>query len=436
MAFSIHGVKVPHRKSTASHSAVRITPPKSVTLPTLMHIGKAATPVVKVGDTVSVGTLVAQQNGFISSPVYSSVSGKVTKIIDTLASNGTFIPSIVIESDGLFTPAELTPPVINSKQDFIDAVRDSGLVGLGGAGFPTYVKLATDKPISEFIINATECEPYITSDTRTLIEDADDIAYAVDAIAKYLGIEKFIIGIEKGSKEALESVKKLAAKDKRISVKVLPQRYPQGGEKVLVFNTTGKVIKAGQLPADVGCIVCNCTTVAFIAKYLKTGMPLVEKTVTVDGGAVNEPINVIAPIGTPIQELFDFAGGFRCGPERVLYGGPMMGISVPDTSVPVLKQTNAVLALSPKECRMPKETACIRCGTCANTCPLGIDPAAIAKAYNAGNIEVLGKLGIEVCMECGCCSFNCPAARDLVQVNKLAKAAYRDFKIAKAKEAE
>ncbi len=436
MAFSIHGVRVPHRKDTESSPAVRITPPKSVTLPTVMHIGAPAVPVVKVGDTVSVGTLVAQQNGFISSPVYSSVSGKVTKITDMLASNGTYVPAIVIESDGLFTPAEVTAPVINSKQDFIDAVRDSGVVGLGGAGFPTYVKLMTDKHIDELIINATECEPYITSDTRTLIDNADDLAEGIDLIAKYLGIEKFIIGIEKGCKESIDKMKALAEKDKRVSVKVLPSRYPQGGEKVLVFNTTGKVIKSGQLPADVGCIVCNCTTVAFIARYIRTGMPLVEKTVTVDGGAVKEPKNVIAPIGTPIGELFDFCGGFTLEPSKILYGGPMMGISVPDTSAPVLKQTNAVLALSAKESRKPTETACIRCGTCANTCPLGIDPAAIAKAFETGNHEILGKLGIEVCMECGCCSFNCPASRNLVQINKMAKAAWRNYKINQEKEAE
>ena len=222
-------------------------------------------------------------------------------------------------------------------------------------------------------------------------------------------------------------MQEIAAKNSKVKVKVLPSRYPQGGEKVLVFNTTGKVIKAGCLPADVGVLVFNCTTMAYISRYIKTGMPIVEKTITVDGGAVKEPKNVTAPIGTSLKDVFDFCGGFTTEPSKVLYGGPMMGITVPNLDAPVLKQTNAVLALTAKETRMPAQTACIRCGTCANTCPLGIDPAAIAVNYQAGNIEALGKLGIQVCMECGCCSFNCPACRPLVQTNKLAKAAYKDY---------
>lgn len=437
MAFSLHGVKVPHRKNTANSAAVRITAPKTVTLLTAMHIGKPAAPVVKVGDHVDVGTLVARQDGFISSPVYSSVSGKVTKIADVLISAGRYVPAIVIESDGENTVApEIAPPVVDSKESLIEAIKQSGLVGLGGAGFPTYVKFMTDKKIDYLVINGTECEPYITSDTRTMVDNADEIEDAIKIIDKYFDIPEYIIGIEANKKEAIEKMKAIAAKNSKVSVKVLPSRYPQGGEKVLVYNTTGRVIKAGCLPADAGCIVVNCTTLAFISRYLKTGMPLTEKTVTVDGGAVMEPKNVIAPIGTPLREMFDFCGGFKEEPSKVLYGGPMMGITVPDLDVPVLKQTNAVLALTKKETRVPAETACIRCGTCANTCPLGIDPAAIAKNYELGNYESLGKYGIEVCMECGCCSFNCPASRPLVQLNKMAKAAYKKFKDEKEKEAK
>ncbi len=429
MAFSLHGVKVPHRKNTANTAAVRITASKTVTLPTVMHIGKPAVPVVKVGDHVDIGTLVARQDGFISSPVYSSVSGKVTKITDVLISTGRYVPAVVIEADGENTlAAEIAPPTVNSKEEFIEAVKQSGLVGLGGAGFPTYVKFMTDKKIDYLVINGTECEPYITSDTRTMVDDADEIENAINIIDKFFDIPNYIIGIESNKKEAIEKMKKIAAKNSKVSVKVLPSRYPQGGEKVLVYNTTGRVIKAGCLPADVGCIVINCTTLAFISRYLKTGMPLIQKTVTVDGGAVKEPKNVIVPIGTSLKDVFDFCGGFREEPSKVLYGGPMMGITVPSLDVPILKQTNAILALTAKETRIPEETACIRCGTCANTCPLGIDPAAIAKNYELGNYEALGKYGIEVCMECGCCSFNCPASRPLVQLNKMAKVAYKKYK--------
>lgn len=435
MAFSLRGVNVPHRKNTAGSPAVRMTSPLSVTIPTVMHIGKPAIPVVKAGDHVDVGTLIAQQDGFVSSPVYASVSGTVTKITDILISNGNYVPAIVIESDGLDTKADVSAPEVKSKEDFIEAVKQSGLVGLGGAGFPTYVKFSTDKKIDQFIINGTECEPYITSDTRTMIDDAENIAYAIDVIDKYFDIGEFIIGIEKNKKEAIVKMQEIASKNSKVKVKVLPSRYPQGGEKVLVYNTTGKVIKAGCLPADVGCIVCNCTTVAFIGKYLRTGMPLVEKTVTVDGAAVKEAKNVIVPVGTALKDVFDFCGGFKEEPVKVLYGGPMMGIAVPGIDVPVLKQTNAILALSAKEAAMPEQTACIRCGTCVNTCPLGINPAAVAKSYETGAVEDLGKLGIDVCMECGCCSFNCPANRPLVQTNKLAKAAYKEFKIKNEKEA-
>ena len=436
MAFSLPGVKTPHRKYTANKAAVRITAPKTVTIPTAMHIGKPAAPCVKVGDHVDVGTLIAAQDGFISSPVYSSVSGKVTKIADLLISAGRYVPAIVIESDGENTPAEVTAPTVNSKEEFIEAVKQSGLVGLGGAGFPTYVKFMTDKKIDYLVINGTECEPYITSDTRTMIDNADEIEESLKIIDKYFDIPNYVIGIEDNKKEAIEKMKEVASRNSKLSVKVLPSKYPQGGEKVLVYNTTGRVIKAGTLPADSGCIVINCTTLAFISRYLKTGMPLTEKVVTVAGGAVKEPQNVIVPLGTSLQDVFDFCGGFTTEPSKVLYGGPMMGITVPDLTAPILKQTNAILALTKKETRTPEQTACIRCGTCASACPFGIDPAAIARNYELGNYEPLGKLGLEVCMECGCCAFSCPASRPLVQINKMAKPAYKKYKDDLEKEAK
>ena len=225
----------------------------------------------------------------------------------------------------------------------------------------------------------------------------------------------------------------LAERDSAIEVKVLPSIYPQGGEKVLVYHTTGKVIPAGKLPIDVGCVVCNSTTMATIGQFLKTGMPLVEKCITVDGSAVKEPKNVIAPIGTSLKDVFEFCGGFTAEPEKVLYGGPMMGISVPDLDAPVLKNTNAVLALNAKDAKAPKTTACIKCGSCANHCPMGINPVTIAKALRHEDWETLEEAGTMLCMECGCCAFVCPAKRPIVQNNKLAKAALR---AANAKEAK
>ena len=427
MAFSLHGVKVPHRKNTANSAAVRITAPKTVPLLTAMHIGKPAAPVVKVGDHVDVGTLVARQDGFISSPVYSSVSGKVTKIADVLISAGRYIPAVVIESDGENTVApEIAPPTVDSKEEFIEAVKQSGLVGLGGAGFPTYVKFMTDKKIDYLVINGTECEPYITSDTRTMVDNADDIENAINIIDKYFDIPNYVIGIEDNKKEAIAKMKEVAARNSKLSVKVLPSKYPQGGEKVLVYHTTERKIALGKLPIDVGCVVLNCTTLAAIGEYLRTGMPLVEKCVTVDGGAVNKPQNIIVPIGTKLSDVFEFCGGLTQDPAKISYGGPMMGITVPDTDCSVLKNTNAVLALTKKEAALPKTTACIRCGTCVNTCPFGLSPVSISEAYDKKDAEALVELSVDSCMECGCCSFVCPANRPLVQVNKLSKQFLRE----------
>ncbi len=428
MAFSLHGVKVPHCKNTANKNAVKMDTPKIITLPTAMHIGNPAKPIVKIGDEVKVGTLVAEAAGGISSPVYSSVSGKVIKIEEILLSNGKMVPSIVIESDGLNSIDESVKPVeVSSKEEFIDAVRKSGIVGLGGAGFPTYAKFdVKDAKIDEFIINGAECEPYITSDSLTMVEKADEILYAISLVEKYLGVEKIIIGVEKNKPEAIKAMKALAEKDKHISVKELPSLYPQGGEKVLIYHTTGKIVMEGELPLSVGTIVSNSSTMAAIGEFMLTGMPLVERCITVDGGAVKNPQNVIVPVGTSLEDVFEFCGGFTEEPDKILYGGPMMGIAVPSINVPVLKQTNAVLALTEKETRQPKTVACIRCGQCTIHCPFGINPASIAKAYAASDKEQLEKLGTGVCMLCGCCAFVCPSNRPLVQTNRLAKDFLRD----------
>lgn len=426
MAFSLHGVHVPHRKNTADKTAVRMKTVNIVTLPMSMHIGAPATPIVKAGDTVKVGTLIAEAGGAVSAPIHSSVSGKVSKIIDYLLSDGRTVPAVVIESDGAMTPDEtITPPIVNSRETLIEAVKNAGIVGLGGAGFPTHFKLNVDPSKIEYlIINGAECEPYVTSDTLTMVERGDDMATALEAMKTYLGIKNIIIGIENNKKKAVQAMQQMVQKignNCTAQVKVLPAVYPQGGEKVLIYHTTGKVVPMGKLPIDVGCVVINCTTLAAIGAYLKNGMPLVEKCVTVDGGAVKEPKNVLVPVGTSMADVFEECGGFTVEPEKVVYGGPMMGIAVPDTSAPILKNTNAILALTEKEVKLPKTTACIRCGSCTNTCPFGLDPAGIARAYGKRDAEELNALSLMACMECGCCSFVCPANRPLVQTNKLAK---------------
>ena len=414
---------------------VRMEPPKSVTIPMSMHIGAPAKPVVKVGDLVKVGTKIAEAGGFVSAPIHASVSGKVTKLPDFLLSDGRTVPAVVIESDGEMTPDEsLTPPTVDSRETLIDAIRESGVVGLGGAGFPTHVKFNVDPTRIEYlVINGAECEPYITSDTRTMLDRVADMKRALAAMKQYFGIKNIVIGIENNKKAAISSMKTLMeelneAEKCAAVVKVLPAVYPQGGEKVLIYHTVGRTVPVGKLPIDVGCIVVNCTTLAAIGAYLETGMPLTEKCVTVDGGAVAQPRNVLVPIGTAMADVFEFCGGLTSEPDKVIYGGPMMGITVPDTTAPILKNTNAILALTPKETKLPKTTACIRCGACTNTCPFGLAPAAIAKAYEKRDAEALIKLSVNACMECGCCSFVCPANRPLVQTNKLSKVFLREEK--------
>lgn len=421
----LKGIRVPHRKNTADSIPQRLPLPETVTIPMSMHIGKPALPTVKIGDRVTVGQLIGMADGFISAPIHSSVSGKVKKLDEITMSGGMKATAVVIETDGLQEVCESVKPlVVTDFESFVSAVKESGVVGLGGAGFPTFVKLGVKdlSAIDAVVINAAECEPYITSDTRTMLDKAEYISKGIDLLQKYLKAKRIIIGIENNKKLCIDKMTELANSKSGVEVKVLPSVYPQGGEKVIVYNTMGKIIPKGGLPLDVGAVVINCTTLSTIAEYMETGMPLVEKCITVDGSAVNEPKNVIALIGTPLEKLFEFCGGFKSEPKKVLYGGPMMGIAVPSLDAPVLKMTNAVIALDEKDAIPPKTTACINCGECVNHCPLRLDPREIAKAYRLDLCEELKKQCADLCMECGCCAYVCPAKRPIVQTNKLAKA--------------
>lgn len=427
---SLKGVHVPHRKNTALMETVVMPPPKSVVIPTVMHIGAPAKPIVKAGDKVAVGQLIAESGGFVSAPIHASVSGVVKKVEEITLSNGRNAPAIIIESDGEMTVYEgLTKPEINSLADLAEAIRASGIVGLGGAGFPTSVKLAI-KDIEQaeyFVINGAECEPYITSDTRTMLEHSDLIERGVRRISEYLKPKAVYIGIENNKPKSVAKLKQVFADDPTIIVKALPSMYPQGGEKVLIYNTTGRIVPEGKLPLDVGVVVMNVTTLANIERYIETGMPLVEKVVTVDGSAVKNPMNVAVPIGTRLGDVFEFCGGFKSAPAKVLYGGPMMGTAVPSLEAPILKNTNAILAFDEHDAAYKEATPCLRCGNCVNHCPMRLDPPAIAKAYNSGNMEALVKQKVNLCMECGACAFVCPAHQPIVQRHKLAKAALRDW---------
>ena len=434
----LHGVHVKHCKNTARLAPQRIPIPKNLYIPMAMHIGAPAKIVVKAGDNVKVGTLIGEYGVGLSSPVYSSVSGTVKKIDEIVMIAGNHVPTVFIESDGNQTLDDsIAPFCVNTKEEFLDALRKSGIVGLGGAGFPTPIKLNADNSkVDTLIINGAECEPYITSDTRTMLDRADEVAEGIALICRFLEINRVIIGIEKNKPECIASMRKATNGMSGVKVMPLPSIYPQGGEKVLAYHTTGRVVPQGKLPLDVGLIVMNCTTAATIAQFIKTGIPLVEKCVTIDGSAVNEPKNLIVPIGTPASALIEYCGGFKETPTKVLYGGPMMGTSLADMTSPILKQTNAVIFMGKKEATPPIVTPCIKCGACLNSCPFSLDPIAISKAYKANEPEMLEKLNVDVCMECGCCSYVCPAKRNIVQRNKMAKNMLRDYKIKKKKAEE
>ena len=431
---------VPHYKNTAHIQPVAMTPPKEVLLPMSQHIGAPATPVVKVGDEVKVGQLIAEPSGYVSSPIYSSASGKVLKIENYLRSDGKTVPAIRIESDGLMTPHENIAPVsVESLDDLINAVRSSGLVGLGGAGFPTSVKLDAIKKgeIKYIVINGAECEPYLTSDTRTMLDDSKYLYEGVSLLDKYIpGESKFIFGIEKNKPECIEEIVRVFQDRENVSVQPLPSLYPQGAEKVLIHNTTGLIVPDGKLPADVGVLVINVTSLAAMAKYIKTGMPLVSKCVTVDGSAVATPNNVIAPIGTPIRDIIEFIGGLKEAPGKVLFGGPMMGVPACTLDDPISKTTNGITVLSVKDSVERDSIACIHCGRCVSACPHSLNPTAFSKALNIENtddrIARLEEYCVHLCIECGCCSFVCPSNRPLVQNNRIAKNSLREYKSHKA----
>ncbi len=427
------GVKVDHQKNTAETEVVRIPEPQKVVLPMQQHIGAPCTPTVKVGDTVAIGQVIGDSDKFVSAPIHASVSGKVSAIGNVKLPNGAVVQGVTIESDGerrLYDGIE--PPKADTKEEFLKAVRASGLVGLGGAGFPTHVKLNVppDKNVDTLVINAAECEPYITVDYRECIDNSWDILSGIHIIKDMLGIENVIIAVENNKPKAFEVLKRIADSDNysgdHIKLMSLESRYPQGAEKMMVQSATGRKVPPGKLPADVGCIVMNVASVAFVARYIKTGKPLVSRSLTVDGSAIAEPKNVRVPIGTSIADIIDFCGGFKEEPRKIITGGPMMGLSITGTDLPVIKNNNAILAFTEKDAKLMQEGDCIRCGRCAAACPMSLVPTLIERYTKAGDTDALKKIGVNVCMECGSCAYSCPAKKPLVQTMRAAKAFLRE----------
>ncbi|MDE6789908.1 MAG: electron transport complex subunit RsxC [Ruminococcus sp.] len=416
----LNGIKLSHRKNTEDCATVNLPISKKVVLPMSMNMGASCNPIVKVGDCVKVGQKIGESNAPFSIPVHSGVSGKVTAISDYQTAVGAICRAVEIETDGKQENCEnIKPPKIKDKQSFVNAIRESGLCGLGGAGFPTHIKLNPKTPIDTLVINAAECEPYITADYREMIENADDVLSGIRLVKNQLGIKYAKIAVEANKPKAIEKFMNMAENDDTIDIVTLPSSYPQGAEKVIIYNSTGRIVQEGQLPSDVGVIVLNVSTTAFIYRYIKTGIPLITRRITVDGNAVGKPQNVRAIIGTPITDILDFCKTNLDSVKKVISGGMMMGMCIPDMNMPVTKTTNALLAFKRYDDR--KTSACIRCGRCVNVCPLGLMPAEIDRAYKIKNIDDLKSLKVTLCMNCGSCTYVCPANRKLAETNQLAK---------------
>lgn len=428
MPFSFKGgIHPDDKKALTENKAIEeIAAPAQVILPVSMHIGAPTNPLVSVGDTVKVGQRIAESAAAVSSPVHASVSGTVSAIEPRLHPNGSMVLSIVIDNDFQNTPAEELKPVDRfsalGADELAEIAKDAGLVGLGGAAFPLHIKIKSAiGKVDTLIINGAECEPYITSDNRLMLEHTDELIEGATIIMKALGLDKVHIAVESNKREAIARLRRIAEQKSHIKLEVLRTKYPQGSEKHLIKAVTGREVPPGGLPADVGAINVNVASAVALYNAVQSGMPLTHKVVTVSGECVANPKNLRVPLGTPIGELFDACGGLKEEPSEILMGGPMMGIGQYSVDVPVIKGTNAVLALTGKDNIFDDEPTCIRCGKCVSVCPMNLMPIYINMYANKGRLDECERYRVLDCIECGCCSYSCPGRLHLVQAFRKAK---------------
>ena len=419
------------KRATSAKALEPMNAPETVVLPVSMHIGAPCEPLVSVGDAVFLGQKVADSSAAVSSPVHSPVSGTVTAIEPRLHPNGNLVQSIIIENDFFDTPAPDIEPRGTleslSGERIIEIIREAGIVGLGGAGFPTHVKIRSGiGKVDTLIINCAECEPYITSGYRGMIEHTAEIIGGIRLVMKALGLTGAVSAVEANKPDAVEKLTQAAGDGIRVCV--LRTKYPQGGEKQLIQAVTGRQVPPGGLPADVGCAVFNPETCAAVWRAVTTGLPLVTCNVTVAGSAVANPKNLICRIGTPVESLFAAAGGFSVEPQKLINGGPMMGVALYSMQTPVVKTTNALLAFTKKEVERFKPQQCIHCGRCVSACPMDLVPLYINMYYSKGMIRELEGLNVTDCIECGSCAYICPARLPLTQVCRTGKTLLGELK--------
>jgi electron transport complex protein RnfC len=421
----LNAVSLPKFNDSAEKKTITPALPPKVIIGLGQNIGAPCEPLVKEGDRVCTGQIIGDSTALVSVPVHASVSGTVAGEAQILSVSGKLSNAIVITTDSRQeTCANLVPPVINDRKSFLKAVRDSGSVGLGGAGYPTHSKLSFDPaktPVDTLIINGAECEPYVTSDYREFMEKSENILAGIKLVMKYLDIPRAVIGIEGDKPKAIKLMQEICFQAPEITVKTLPLKYPQGAEKILIYQVTGKLIREGELPLHTGCVVLNVSTVSFLAEYAKTGIPLITRRLTIDGDIVNNAKNVFVPVGTPLEYLKSIAD-LRKPPARIIFGGPMMGSCVYDMDTPVMKTSGAVLFFSEKSSlARDEESACIRCGKCIHVCSVNLSPYELNRAFDMKNIDLLKRLRVNLCMNCAACSFICPAKRNVCEKNQIAK---------------
>ncbi len=430
------GVHPPGKKFFAAEAPIEVLPaPGKVVLPLSQHIGAPCKPAVKTKQEVRLGEVIGEPGGFVSAPVHASVSGKVLKPVRMTLPTGRRVPAIPIEvedsrteSENLFrilTGEEWNPESAkkHDPQAIVDSVSQAGIVGLGGAAFPSHVKLTRneDRPVDTLLVNGCECEPYLTSDYRLMLEAARAVVTGSLLGARAAGAGRTIIAIEDNKPAAISAISE-AARGTGISIATLPTKYPQGSEKHLIVAVTGRQVPPGALPLEVGVVVSNVGTAAAMAMAVMKEFPLTHRVICVTGSGVRQPKNLLVPIGTAYRDLIDYCGGLTVDAVRLISGGPMMGFSFTDLDLPVTKGTSGVTVLTRQDVKKAAETACVRCGRCVDVCPMNLVPTKLALAARNQATDIAEKYNIMSCIECGCCAYTCPASLPLVQLIRMGKA--------------
>lgn len=421
------GGTIPHRKnSTENKEIVAMEAPESVVIPLSQHIGAPCEPIVAIGDAVKIGQKIGDSKQFISAPVHASVSGKVVAIEERPLLNGEKVLSVVINNDGqdqVYNGSSKDYAKL-SAQEIVQIIKNCGIVGMGGAGFPAYVKLSPRKPVDTVIINGAECEPYLTCDHRLMVEQPKEMLDGLKAIMKAVGADTGIIGIENNKPDAIEALRQMVTEQAEITIVPMKVKYPQGAEKQLIKAVTGREVPSGCLPAEVGCIVSNVHTAISIAESINQGIGLYQRVITVSGNCVYDPRNVLVRIGTPIEQVIEFCGGMvTSSPAAIIGGGPMTGKVITDLNAPVVKNLSGVLVLGEDEVSYEKNDPCIRCARCIDNCPMGLQPVFLAAFSDKDLLDKAEQYNIMDCIECGLCSYVCPSHRGLcasIQNGKIA----------------